>query len=41
MKKVRAMDRQEQNRLGREDQGTWLDSRYAKYGGRILSKLGS
>ncbi len=40
-KKVRAMDRQEQEKLGRCEQSTWLDSRYSKSGGRILSRMGS
>ncbi len=40
MRQVRAIDRQETNTKGREDQGTWNDARF-RLGNRIDSQLGS
>ena len=39
MRKVRAMDRQETNTIGRSDRPTWIDSRLTN-DGRIPTKLG-
>jgi len=41
MPKVWAMDRDEQELLGRDDQATWLDARWYGNSGRLLHKLGS
>lgn len=40
MPQIRALDRQETNRIGRADRNTWVDVR-ATRGGRIDSRLGS
>jgi hypothetical protein len=40
MPQIRALDRQETNRIGRADRSTWVDVR-ATRGGRIDSRLGS
>jgi hypothetical protein len=40
-RQVRAMDRDEQELLGRDEQKTWLSARYEGNSGRLIHKLGS